>query len=216
MEIMNACPIADVRKLIDRLISKEYDMREPYHVSDQTIIKNRDVSLRLVVRLHHAQEIIGTLLTEVDEKISNVLEAMKYIKSSLLPCLGLVPYKGVLKGLKFGTDLVSDFDSIFLALKEASARLEHGNCEPFDEMDNQNTALDSDEENDLFEEIDQLMAFQERMEAFNGDVPKFMANSFQKAFRTLESLENAFKLVSEYTHKSTTYPSSFNFFFAGL
>jgi hypothetical protein len=195
MKVLNMCGIADVRTLIDRLMGKEYDIREPYHVSDQTIMKNRDVSLQLIVHVHSAQEMIRNLLIESDEKIVSVLNAMEYIRSFFIPCFGLVPYKGILKGLKFGTDLVSDFDSVFLALKDVSACLEHGHPELFDEMDNQNTALDSDEENILFEEIDQLMASQERMEAFDGDVPKFMANSFQKAFRILESLENAFKLV---------------------
>ena len=48
----------------------------------------------------------------------------------------------------------------------------------------------------LFEELDRLVEAQERMETFKGNAHKFMANSVQKAFRGIEDLENAFRLVS--------------------
>ena len=194
LRTMQMCNIECVRSIIDKLIESGYDTREPVSTTKQKILYDRDVAFELLLRFHQAQEMSSALQFAIEGKISQVLDCVHYIQSTLIPCLSLVPFKE----FKSGLDLVSDFDGLFYGLREACNLMQAEHVEKsklFDEMDDHNLALDSDEEEILFKEIDQLSAAQERMEAFNGDVAKFMAFSFQKAFRSIENLENSFRLL---------------------
>jgi hypothetical protein len=189
---MQAHSIDDVRNLINYLMNQEYDFREPIQLKEYQILQNREICLQIIIKLHQTQELIHSSLTGIDEKIYNVLEGIQFMQNSLIPCLSLIPFKGN----KTGADLINDFQSLFVLLKDTRTELQERHVRGFDEMEAHNIAIDSDEEERLFEELDQLMEAQERMEAFKGNAHKFMANSVQKAFRGIEDLENAFRLVS--------------------
>ena len=184
--------IHDVRKLIDNLMDKEYDLREPIQMSEKEILLKREVCQNLIVHIHQTQETIQNTLHSIDEKVSVVMDAINFIQSTFVPCLSLVPFKGN----KTGAELTSDFESLFFLLKDTRSELNESHFRGLDEMEGHNVAIDSDEEERLFEELDQLTEAQERMEAFKGNAHKFMANSVQKAFRVLEDLETSFRLAS--------------------
>ncbi len=182
----------EVRNLVDHLMAKEYDLREPMRQSEQEILQSWEVSLQIIVRLNETREKVMEGSSAVQHAVTSVLDMMRSISASLIPYLSQVP----LKGSKQGIDLISEFDHLFFALTEAHERLEMGHVAvKGDDGDNQMFAIDSDEETRLFEELDQLMDAQERAQAFRGNAHKFMANSVQKAFRQISLLENAFRLV---------------------
>ena len=192
MDKLKLHSISDVRILIDRLMEKEYDLQEPIQMSEHEILKHKEVSMDIIIRVHRTQEQVQSTLSSINEKLSAVLEALAFMQSSFIPCLSLVPFKGN----KSGVDLINDFESLFTLLKDTRAELKESHVRGLDEIEGHNVALDSDEEDKLFEELDQLMEAQERMEAFMGNAHKFMANSVQRAFRLLEDLENSYKIVS--------------------
>jgi hypothetical protein len=187
----------EVRNLVDHLMAKEYDLREPVRQSEQEILQSWEVSLKIIVRLSETREKVMEGSYAVQHAVTSVLEMLRNISATLIPYLSQVP----MKGSKQGSDLISEFDSLFQALTEAHERLEMGHVTvKGDDADNQMFAIDSDEETRLFEELDQLMDAQERAQAFRGNAHKFMANSVQKAFRQISELENAFRLVKAFLH----------------
>ena len=192
LDEMQGHSIHDVRHLIDKLMDKEYDLHEPIQMTDYDVLKHREICTDLVFCIHGTHEKVQSTLSAINEKISVVLEAITFMQSSFLPCLSLVPFKGN----KSGSDLINDFESLFLILKDTRSELDESHIRGLDEMEGHTVAIDSDEEDRLFEELDQLMEAQERMEAFTGNAHKFMANSVQRAFRLLEDLETSFRLVS--------------------
>ncbi len=189
----------EVRNLVDHLMAKEYDLREPVRQSEQEILQSWEVSLKIVVRLNETKEKVMEGSSAVQRAVTSVMEMLQNISATVIPYLSQVP----MKGSKQGVDLIGEFDNVFKALREAHERLEMGHVAvKGDDGDNQMFAIDSDEETRLFEELDQLMDAQERAQAFRGNAHKFMANSVQKAFRQISELENAFRLVRPILIKS--------------
>jgi hypothetical protein len=187
---MQTHSMLEVRNLVDHLMAKEYDLREPIRQSEQEFLQNWEVSLKLIVLLHESKEKVMEGCHLVQNTVTSVLDILKNIRSLLIPYLGLVPMKGS------KLDFISEFDTMYLALTEEHERLETRHIVvKGEDGDNQIFAIDSDEETRLFEELDQLMDAQERAQAFKGNAHKFMANSVQKVFRQISELENAFRLV---------------------
>jgi hypothetical protein len=191
-ENMKAHSIDDVRNLVNYLMNQEYDFREPIQLKEYEILQNREICLQIIVRMHKTQDLVHSSLDGINGKIDVVLEAIQFLQNSFIPCISIIPFKSN----KTGADLINDFQSLFVLLNDTKSELEESHVRGFDEMEAHNVAIDSDEEERLFEELDQLMEAQERMEAFQGNAHKFMANSVQKVFRGIEDLENAFRLVS--------------------
>jgi hypothetical protein len=182
----------EVRNLVDNLMAKEYDLREPVRQSEQQNLQNFEASLQIIVRFHQTREKVSEGSHSVQLVITNVLEMLRGVRETFIPILSKVP----MKGSKDGTEFIVEFDALFRTLNEAQERLEHGHVMvKGEEIENQMHAIDSDEEARLFEELDQLMDAQERAQAFRGNAHKFMANAVQKAFRHISEMENAFRLV---------------------
>lgn len=182
----------EVRTLVDHLMAKEYDLREPVRQSEQQHLQNFETSLQVIIRLNETKEKVVEGSHLVQHILTSVLDMFCAVRETLIPYLSKVP----MKGSKQGTDFITEFDALFNALTEAHERLEHGHVTiKGEDVENQMFAIDSDEEARLFEELDQLMDAQERAQAFRGNAHKFMANSVQKAFRQISEMENAFRLV---------------------
>ena len=182
----------DVRNLVDHLMAKEYDLREPVRQSDQEIIQCFETSLQIIVRLIEMKEKVVLGSQGVQLVVTSVVDILRTVRGTLIQHLSKVP----MKGSKHGSEFIREFDVLFQSLTEAHERLELAHVTiKGDDNENQMFAIDSDEETRLFEELDQLMDAQERAQAFRGHAHKFMANSVQKVFRQISELENAFRLV---------------------
>ncbi len=192
MEELKCHPMSEIRALIDSLIEKRYDVKKPIALSDQDILKSREVCSQLVIHVNQVQVKLNDAFASVLENLGTLLDVIDYMHASFIPALGRIPFKAN----RSGADLLNDFDSLVRNLKEMYAFLkEDRNHSLMDDTENQNFAIDSDEEERLFRELDLLMESQERAEAFTGNAHKFMANSVQKTFRIIHDLQNSFQLV---------------------
>jgi hypothetical protein len=183
----------EVRCLINTLIEKEYDSKTPVARTEQEILIGREVSSNIMLKLSEAQKQINELLAYIHQDLASLIEMTDIMQNSLIPSLSNIPFKAE----KSGVNLINDFDSLLKHLKELYALCTEDRLEnPINDADNQNFAIDSDEEERLYRELDLLMESQERAEAFKGNAHKFMANSVQKAFRAISDLQNSFQLVN--------------------
>ena len=189
---MTGYTMNDVRNVLDRLIQGGQDEREPIALGQQKIFQCREVTMILLKRIYSKREITQSTSLYVDECISDIIALVQFLHQKFVPLLSLIPFNSS----KSGSALISEFESIFESFMKAESTVEishqHGH---FEEGDNQDLAIDSDEEERLFDELDQLMEAQERAEAFRGNAHKFMANSMQRAFRMIEELETGFQTV---------------------
>jgi len=192
LEELKCHSMHEIRALIDSLIEKRYDVKKPIALSDQDILKNREVCSQLVIHVNQVQVKLNDAFASVHENLGTLLDVIEYMHASFIPALGRIPFKAN----RSGADLLSDFDLLVRNLKGIYASLkEDREHSLMDDAENQNFAIDSDEEERLFRELDLLMESQERAEAFTGNAHKFMANSVQKTFRIIHDLQNSFQLI---------------------
>ena len=146
--------MGEVRRLIDALVGKEHDQRDPAHRPRRAVVESLEVAQELVVRLHAARESVDAALEAVDGGVGAVLQTVEYVQSAFIPSLGLVPFKGS----KAGPELVAEFEGLFAALRRARAEVEESHhCAAFEDAEAYAVAIDSDEEDRLFRELDQAL-----------------------------------------------------------
>ena len=180
---MKQISIDDVRKLINRLIGKGYDKKIPERRTEQEILVSYEVSSGLVLVATSAKAKLDEACMMI-ENSSNVLSGLLHdFRINLQPYLSTTP-----KMSKRTESSTLDFDSLFQAFESID------NDEK-NEFEVDCGYLDSDEEERLYDELDNLMEAQERAFAFKGNANKFMANAFQKIFLRIQDLEDSFSLV---------------------
>jgi hypothetical protein len=183
----------EIRALIDALIEKKYDTMKPIAASDQHILKSRDVCSELIIHVHLEQSRMNEVFSSIHENLGTVHDVIDYMNASLIPHLVSIP----IKANRSGSELQYNLNSLVLTFKGAYGLLKEASDHSLmiDDTENQNFAIDSDEEERLYRELDLLMESQERAEAFTGNAHKFMANSVQKTVRIIDDLQNCFQLV---------------------
>ena len=182
MSEMKKVKIDDARALITKLISKGYDKSIPVRRSDQDILVSFDASAKLVMTLKDCKISLSEACIGVDSAIENLMCLVECFRSNLEPFVVSVSSKG--------QDLAeNEFQGLYHNLQTEA--------DDSDEtLFNEYGCIDSDEEAQLYRELDCLMEAQERAMAFKGDSKKFMANAFQKLFMRIEEMGTAFESVS--------------------
>ena len=181
---MKKVQIDDARLLINRLIKKGYDKSIPDRRSDQDIRVSYEASAQLVVMTQKCKSSFHDASDRIENISSDLLSLLKSFRRCLEPFITTVPSKARLEGT------LNEFDRLYHNLNLVRIDGES-------QFDDECGCIDSDEEAQLYEELDNLMEAQERALAFKGDSKKFMANAFQKLFMRIQELEAAFEYVSE-------------------
>ena len=180
---MKSLEITEVHERIEMLLSQGYDKRPPTQRSEEENITCMESSLYLIRTLYHEEKMKSEILM-LREASSRIHNLVLYVDDNFLPYLTSIPLKQRGK-------------------QEHFSALLH-NCDDDDQIDfdDTNCAIDSEDEDRLFDELDHLIDAQERAEAFRGNAYKFMANSFQRTFLKVVELQDAFALVSTLTFSS--------------
>ena len=173
--------IDEVRELVDRLIEKGYDQHAPTATGDRELLRSWEASMAIVSAMDEMKGAVDEALQLVRSRAASIRGVFDHFGQTIVPYLCAVPMKG---------GGAEELPALLRNLGDSYCR----GRDPDDEEDAM-FGIDSDEEARLFEELDQLVDVQERMETFRTDSRRFMANSFQKSFLHILDLEDAFELV---------------------
>ena len=174
----------DVRASINRLIERRYDKITPVGFDEQEARISFESSTKVI------ELIRNTIKPALDDSTENLVQTKMFLrrliqefKSSLSPFLVAINSKTS----KRGADLNDQFEKLFRSMEHTP---DHS-CGD----EEARGGVDSDEEDRLYEELDQMTEAYDRISAFSGPPEKFMANSFQKAFLNISNLVVGFELV---------------------
>jgi len=181
---MREIDMDQVRERIESLLAKGYDLRAPVNFSRGAVSTQLETVHR-IVEILQTENKMEDEIKMVQGMCATVLKTSQLLSDSFAPHLVNVPLKhGGQRGIQ-------------QELIELSRTIQDENIDHTDDFEDVYCAIDSDEEERLFEELDYLVDLQERAEAFKGDKIKFIANSFQRAFMTLTDHEIALRSVCE-------------------
>ena len=186
LQDMDLVTMKEVRERVQHLLRQGYDVTVPKTATEDENMKVFDASLH-IVRTMYQENRLEEQIQKIRETNGQLQDLLVYIGDALVPYLAAVPLKRV-QG-KQGANLQAEFANLLVAL--AASEADHTN-----DGDDMYCAIDSEEEDRLFEELDYLVDAQERAEAFRGNAYKFMANSFQRVFLKVTDLEIAYRMVS--------------------
>ena len=179
---MKRVKLDDARSLITKLISRGYDKKVPERCSDQDVFVSFESSVQLAEHIKNCH----ALLREASCKLEGMIEKLQLMlanfRSNLEIFIMNVPSKAK------NDSSANDFDRLYERLNTINKSIN-------DDIDDEYGCIDSDEEAQLYQELDCLMEAQERALAFKGDSKKFMANAFQKIFLRVQEMESSFELV---------------------
>ena len=177
--------IDDVRTLINHLIEKGYDKKIPERRSEQDILVVQETSPELVLLTERirVELLAGSVTTE--RMTAELTSLLHEFRSRLQPHL-IIYFSG--RNSQRESSL-TNCDAILEALELGVNREDSF-------LEDHCFAIDSDEEAQLYDELDDLLEAQERAVSFRGNTNKFIASSFQKLFLRIQELEDSFKLVS--------------------
>ena len=191
MADMESITMKEVRERVDKLLRQGYDVSAPRRATEAENMALLESGMHLIRTLYREDGMDGpiAMVKEISAQLQDLLE---YICDNFVPYLAAVPLKR--PSGKQSQNLQREFSSMLSALRN--------NVEDdADDVDDMYCAIDSEEEDRLFEELDYLVDAQERAEAFRGNAYKFMANSIQKAFLKVVDLEVAFRMVRSSLHR---------------
>jgi hypothetical protein len=185
LQQLDRCSMNDVRACINRLIERGYDRKKPLGYNEQETLSHFEASARMIEllkseiqpRLEASRQLIG------QTKIV-VRSLMQEFRTSLAPFLVAINSKTSQQGVNLDTV----FDRLFKTMEQSVMNATHTEEEELE-------GIDSDEEEQLFKELDEMSEARDRLTAFKGPPAKFMAGSFQKAFLNVTNFGSAYELV---------------------
>ena len=185
-EELESVSLKDVRAKVDQLLSHGYSKRSTVWKSEEELLCEFEIAGVLSAKVCEAKVKLDDAADSILQRISGIKNVMIRFSNEFIPYLSALPSKS--KNISHLQDrinlLLQDLDNCQVSSKE-------------DILDHLSSLfqIDSDEEAQLFDEIDILMDTQERAELFKGNTKQFLANSVDSTFRRIFDLENAFRLV---------------------
>jgi hypothetical protein len=176
----------DVRAKMDQLLANGYDKKGSIWKSEEELLREFDTSVILAAKVCETKVKLDDAADRVMQHVSGIKNFMINFSNQFIPYLSALPSKS-----KKISHLLEGIHVILQNLDNCQVR---SNEHVLDHL-NSFFQIDSDEEAELFEEIDVMMDTQERAESFKGNTQRFLANSVECTFRRIFDLENAYRLV---------------------
>ena len=181
---MEKITMDDVCLRIETLLKMGYDIKPPKDNAEEDILLVNESCFYLIDTLYQENR-MKSQVDSVRTFNSNIYNLLLHICNTFVPYLAAVPLgQDGRKKLSLKKQISDLLFSLSNEQKGIVSDVYDTTC-----------AIDSEEEDRLFEELDYLVDAQERALSFRGNAMKFMANSFQRNFMKVSDLENAISMV---------------------